>query len=109
MVRRHADPVSAAHPREPSHLGSHQAAPAGETQQDRHEHQPHQQRVEQHRDAETFGGSGPDRANVRNTATITAPAAKITRPEWASPPTIASRGSWLRSQCSFPYGTYAAA
>jgi hypothetical protein len=31
----------------------------------------------------SFGGSGLDRANVRNTATITAPAAKITRPEWA--------------------------
>jgi XRE family transcriptional regulator, fatty acid utilization regulator len=28
--------------------------------------------------------------------------AKITRPESARPPTIASRGSWLRSQCSFP-------
>ena len=38
----------------------------------------------------SFGGSGPD------TATITAPAAKITRPELARPPTIASRGSWLR-------------
>jgi hypothetical protein len=37
-----------------------------------------------------FGGSGPDRANVRNPATITAPAAKITRPEWARRPTIAS-------------------
>jgi hypothetical protein len=48
-----------------------------------------------------FGGSGPDRANVKNTATITAPAANITRPESASPPTIASRGSWVRSQCSF--------
>jgi hypothetical protein len=109
MVRRGSRQCRAPPGAGPSHLGSHQAAPAGETQQDRHEHQPHQQRVEQHRDAETFGGSGPDRANVRNTATITAPAAKITRPEWASPPTIASRGSWLRSQCSFPYGTYAAA
>jgi hypothetical protein len=39
---------------------------------------------------------------VRNTATITAAAAKITRPEWARPSTIASRASWLRSQCSFP-------
>jgi hypothetical protein len=48
----------------------------------------------------SFNDSGPDRANVRNPATITAPAAKITRPEWARPPTIASRGSWLRSQCS---------
>ena len=47
-----------------------------------------------------FGGSGPDRANVRDAATITA-AAKITRPEWAKPPTIASRGSWVRYQCSF--------
>jgi hypothetical protein len=43
-----------------------------------------------------FGGSGPDRANVRNPATITAPAAKITRPEWTRPATIASRGSWVR-------------
>ena len=48
-----------------------------------------------------FDGSGPDRANVRNPATITAPAAKITRPELAMPPTIASRGSWLRYQRSF--------
>jgi hypothetical protein len=75
--------------------------PAGETQQDRHEHQPHEQR----RAARAmpsmipipFGGSGPDRANVRNPATITAPAAKITRPELTRPPTIASCGSWLRS------------
>ena len=44
-----------------------------------------------------FGGSCPDRANVRNPATITAPAAKITRPELTRPPTIASCGSWLRS------------
>ena len=44
-----------------------------------------------------FGGSGPDRANVRNPATITAPAGKITRPELTRPPTIASCGSWLRS------------
>jgi hypothetical protein len=43
-----------------------------------------------------FGGSGPDRANVRNPATITAPAAKIRRPEWTRPATIASRGSWVR-------------
>jgi hypothetical protein len=48
----------------------------------------------------SFGGSGPLSANVRNTATITPAAAKITRPECASPPTIASWGSWLRSQCS---------
>ena len=33
--------------------------------------------------------------------TITAAAAKMTRPECARPPTIASRGSWLRSWCSF--------
>ena len=39
----------------------------------------------------SFGGSGPERAKVKKTATITAPAAKITRPEWARPPTIASR------------------
>jgi hypothetical protein len=42
-----------------------------------------------------FGGSGPDRANGRNPATITAPA-KITRPEWTGPAPIASRGSWVR-------------
>ena len=48
----------------------------------------------------SFGGSGPDSANVKKTATITAAAAKITRPEWARPPTIASCGSSLRSQCS---------
>jgi hypothetical protein len=48
-----------------------------------------------------FGGSGPDRANVRNPATITAPAAKITRPDCAMPPTIASFASPPeRSQCS---------
>ena len=39
--------------------------PAGEAQQDRHQHQPHEQRVEQHRNAEddpiSFGGTGPDR------------------------------------------------
>ena len=34
----------------------------------------------------SFGGSGPDIAKVKKTATITAPAAKITRPECASPP-----------------------
>ena len=38
---------------------------------------------------------------MRNTATITAPAAKIMRPEWARPPSIAWRGSWLRSLRSF--------
>ena len=38
---------------------------------------------------------------LMSTATITAPATKITRPEWARPPTIASRGSRLRSQFSF--------
>ena len=48
----------------------------------------------------SFDGSGPNGANVRDAATITA-AAKITRPEWAKPPTIASRGSWVRYQCSF--------
>ena len=48
----------------------------------------------------SFGGSGPDSAKVKNTATITAPAAKITRPECARPPTIASLGSFVRSQCS---------
>ena len=48
----------------------------------------------------SLGGIGPERAKVKNTATITAPAAKIVRPECASPPTIASRGSWVRSQCS---------
>jgi hypothetical protein len=42
-----------------------------------------------------FGGSGADRANGRNPATITAPA-KITRPEWTGPAPIASRGSWVR-------------
>ena len=41
----------------------------------------------------SFGGSGPERAKVKKTATMTAAAAKITRPEWASPPTIASCGS----------------
>jgi hypothetical protein len=49
----------------------------------------------------SLGGSGPDRANVKNTATITAAAARITRPEWAMPPTAASRASCERSQCSF--------
>ena len=41
----------------------------------------------------SFGGSGPERAKVKKTATMTAAAAKMTRPEWASPPTAASRGS----------------
>lgn len=45
----------------------------------------------------SLGGSGPDRAKVKNTATMTAPAAKMTRPEWASEPTIASCGSPERS------------
>ena len=40
----------------------------------------------------SLGGSGPERAKVKNTATITAAAAKITRPECATPPTIASLG-----------------
>ena len=48
----------------------------------------------------SLGGSGPHRAKVKNTATMTAAAANTTRPEWATPPTIASCGSWLRSQCS---------
>jgi len=45
----------------------------------------------------SLGGSGPESAKVKNTATITAAAAKITRPEWASPPIMASRGSPVRS------------
>src|SRR5262245_23240181 len=49
----------------------------------------------------SFGGSGPESANVKKTATITAAAAKITRPECASPPIAASFGSCDRSQCSF--------
>ena len=49
----------------------------------------------------SFGGSGPDSAKVKKTATITAAAAKTTRPEWAMAPTAASRASWERSQCSF--------
>jgi hypothetical protein len=48
----------------------------------------------------SFGGSGPEGAKVRKTATMTAAAAKITRPEWARPPTVASRASCERSQCS---------
>ena len=43
---------------------------------------------------------GPDSAKVKKTATITAPAAKITRPECAREPTMASLGSPLRSKCS---------
>ena len=49
----------------------------------------------------SFGGIGPESAKVKKTATITAAAAKIVRPECATPPTIASRGSCERSQCSF--------
>ena len=45
----------------------------------------------------SFGGSGPESAKVKKTATITAAAAKMTRPEWASPPIAASRGSPERS------------
>ena len=41
----------------------------------------------------SLGGSGPESAKVKNTATMTAPAAKMTRPEWAREPTIASFGS----------------
>ena len=48
----------------------------------------------------SFGGSGPESAKVKKTATITAAAAKMTRPECARPPTTASRGSCVRSQCS---------
>ncbi len=48
----------------------------------------------------SFGGSGPERAKVKKTATITAPAARITRPEWARPPTIASLALPVSSQCS---------
>jgi Sap, sulfolipid-1-addressing protein len=49
----------------------------------------------------SFGGNGPLRANVVKTATMTAPAAKITRPVLAMLPTIADLASppvW--SQCS---------
>lgn len=49
-----------------------------------------EQRVERLRDAKDDPGSSSP-ANVGNTATVSAPAAKITRPEWARPPTIASR------------------
>src|SRR6185295_1153643 len=48
----------------------------------------------------SLGGRGPERAKVKKTATITAPAALITRPEWASPPTTALRASPSRSQLS---------
>src|SRR5262245_27958863 len=48
----------------------------------------------------SLGGSGPDRAKVKKTATMTPPAAKMTRPEWATAPTMASRGSPDFSQCS---------
>ena len=50
----------------------------------------------------SFGGSGPDSAKVKKTATMTPAAAKMTRPECATPPTIASRAlPLLASQCSF--------
>jgi len=49
-----------------------------------------EQRVERLRDAKDDPRSSSP-ANVGNTATVSAPAAKITRPEWARPPTIASR------------------
>ena len=39
----------------------------------------------------------PARTKVKKTATITAAAAKMTRPECARPPIVASRGSWERS------------
>ncbi len=64
----------------------------GEPEHHRQQHEADEEGVEQHGDAEhdahLLGGSGPDSAKV-NTATITAPA-KITLPEWASEPTIAS-------------------
>jgi hypothetical protein len=41
----------------------------------------------------SLGGNGPESAKVKNTATMTPPAAKITRPEWATAPIMASRGS----------------
>ena len=79
------------------------SGPAGEPKQDRHQHQPH----EQHRDAEddpiSFGGSGPDRANVKNTATITAPAAisrRLSGPGRRPSP----RASWLRSSAPSAFG-----
>jgi hypothetical protein len=78
---------------------------AENAQQGRDQHEPDERRVEQDGEAEmtpiSFGGSGPERANVKKTATITAAAAKITLPEWAIPPTAASFGSCERSQCSF--------
>jgi hypothetical protein len=42
----------------------------------------------------SFGGTGPESANVKNTPTITA-AANITRPECAIPPTTASLALWV--------------
>ena len=45
----------------------------------------------------SFGASGPERANVKNTTTITAPAALITLPEPASPSTSPARRSPVRS------------
>jgi hypothetical protein len=43
----------------------------------------------------SLGGSGSDGANVKKTAITTAPAAKITRPECVTPPTIACVGLWV--------------
>ena len=48
----------------------------------------------------SLGGSGPDSAKVKNTATITAAAAVMTLPEVAMPSTAASRASPVRSQRS---------
>jgi len=70
------------------------AGATGQPQQHRQQQQPQQQRVEQDRHAQhdapiSLGGNGREMANVKKTATITATAAKMTRPEWATPPTIA--------------------
>jgi hypothetical protein len=59
--------------------------PPEDAQEGREQDEPDQHRVEQHGDAEdhpiSLGGSGPESAKVKKTATIIAAAAKMTRPE----------------------------
>ena len=49
----------------------------------------------------SLGGSGPERAKVKKIATMTAAAAKITRPEWATPADHGLARICDRSKCSF--------
>ena len=95
--RDHAWPKRTSGRTRSSGLGSHHAHLTEQPQRDRHEQQADERGVEQDGDAEDhahlLGRQRAESAKVKNTATITAAAANTTRPECATPPTIASCGS----------------